>query len=129
VAAEIARRVGGELGLTVSGVNGRVVVVVPDGLPSASATLDALRSVRQQEPELLVLATPVCPDVAMDLIAAVVDETICVYRAEDVPSGRWYARDTRISDDDIRSLLRRPPPRPGTYHARVLRWARQAASS
>jgi predicted phosphoribosyltransferase len=125
VAAEIARQVSGELDVVRTagplrrasvppGVASRVAIVVNDGSASEKTTLAGLRAVRQQDPELLLLATPVRPEDRMGLVAAVADETICLGHQPELPAEPLLARRRTTS-----SALR----------ARLLRWARRAATT
>jgi predicted phosphoribosyltransferase len=144
VAAAVAQQVSGELdamhlvagerslrrhrGDAPPGVASRVAIVVHDGLASERTTLAGLRAVRAQDPELLLLATPVCPEDRAGLIAAVADETICLGQQPELPADRSYATDVRPADEEVRPLARRHTTS-SALPARLLRWARRAASA
>jgi putative phosphoribosyl transferase len=89
-------------------IEGRVVVVVDDGLATGVTAHAALRRLRRQRPYRLILAVPVCSPEAHDALAAEADTVVClsapqVFRAV----GRWYRDFTQLTDADVESALAR----------------------
>lgn len=87
-------------------IEGRVVIVVDDGLATGATMRAALRSVRRARPKRLVAAVPVgVPDTCAD-IARECDELVCLERPELLFAvGSWYQRFDQVSDGEVRALL------------------------
>ena len=87
-------------------VKGRAVVVVDDGLATGVSARAALRSVRAREPGRLVLAVPVGPVDAEDLMRADADDVVVVEAPPRLTAvGQWYADFTQTSDEAVLELL------------------------
>ncbi|UUU29165.1 phosphoribosyltransferase family protein [Streptomyces sp. CA-210063] len=87
-------------------VRGRTVIVVDDGLATGVTARAAVRAVRRQAPERIVLAVPVCSPEASDLLRAEVDEVVCLYRpAAFMAVGLWYEHFDQLSDRDVLAAL------------------------
>jgi putative phosphoribosyl transferase len=87
------------------------VVLVDDGLATGATMLAAVRAVRLQHPKRIVVAVPVASREARKELATAADEVICVH----VPYpfyavGEWYEDFDQVTDDEVRSLLRRFKP-------------------
>lgn len=89
-------------------VAGRDVLVVDDGLATGATARAALRSLREDKPQRLVLAVPVCPP---DAAASLSDEADDVIGLEQPPNfaavGQWYRDFDQISDEEVLELLER----------------------
>ena len=87
-------------------VQGRVVVVVDDGLATGVTARAALGALREQGALRLVFAAPVCATEPAAALHGAADEVICVRRLDDLISvGRWYDDFTQVSDDEVVALL------------------------
>ncbi len=89
-----------------SRIQGRVAIVVDDGLATGATMRAALRSARGQRPSRLVMAVPVGPPQSCSALAAEADEVVCLYQ----PSPFWavglhYERFQPPQDADIQHLL------------------------
>lgn len=92
-------------------VGGRSVVLVADGLTTGITARAALRHLRHQDPERLVLAVPVCGSDAADALRAEADEVICLHRPHRPRSvGEWYAEFAPVSDREVLDALRELHP-------------------
>jgi predicted phosphoribosyltransferase len=68
--------------------------------------LAAVRAVRSRSPARLVAAAPVADPAARALVAAAVEEFVCLATPEPFGHvGLWYADFHRPSDDEIRAML------------------------
>ena len=87
-------------------VNGRVVIVVTDGLASVPAMRAATSAVRRHRPARLVIALPAGTSQACRELRGDADEVVCPrslgpFRAV----APVYAEHPTVSSDDVRSLL------------------------
>ncbi len=106
-AAELRRRV--QLyrgGLPPVDVEGRVVIVVDDGVATGVTDTAALSALRKRNPRKLVLAVPVCPSSSLPELGEHADEVICQRMpARMISVGHWYRDFTQVSDEEVMSLL------------------------
>ena len=87
---------------------GRIAIVVDDGVATGATTRAALRAVRARNPSKLVLATPVAPPSTLASLSAEADETICLETHEDFGAiGYFYADFRQTSDAEVISILDR----------------------
>src|SRR5271165_7027463 len=87
---------------------GRVAIVIDDGVATGATMRAALRAVRARRPKKLVLATPVAPPSTLASLSAEADETICLETHEDFGAiGYFYADFHQISDGGVVSTLDR----------------------
>jgi predicted phosphoribosyltransferase len=96
-------------------VEGRVVVLVDDGLATGSTMRAAIAAVRRLGPARLVVAVPTAPSVTCQELRHEADEVICAstparFRAV----GLSYHQFPQVSDEEVRQLLRRARSAPVT---------------
>ena len=87
-------------------LEGKTVILVDDGLATGSTMRVAVESVRRHKPARIVVAVPVSAPDTRDMIAAEVDEMVCLaapmlFRAV----SEWYQRFDQTSDDEVQDLL------------------------
>jgi putative phosphoribosyl transferase len=93
---------------------GKTVIVVDDGIATGSSTRAALRGVRRQKPERLVLAVPVAPAESLEALRSEVDEIVCLETPEDFCAvGQFYRDFHQVSDDEVKAILRQEQPAEG----------------
>jgi putative phosphoribosyl transferase len=85
---------------------GRVVIVVDDGLATGATMVAALRFVRQRKPRLLVCAVPVASTTGITNVKDIADEVVIV----DVPEyfgavSQFYRNFAQVEDDEVAQLL------------------------
>lgn len=90
-------------------VRGRTVIIVDDGMATGSTMRAAVRALRQQEPEKILVAVPVGARETCASFAQEVD-TMCVCAITPEPFdgvGLWYRDFEQTSDEEVRQLLTR----------------------
>lgn len=90
-------------------LDGRVVVLVDDGIATGATVRAAAELVATAEPApaRVVVATPVGPRETVDQLAEVVDEVVVLQIPETFSAvGEWYADFTQVNDADVRALLK-----------------------
>ena len=105
--AELQRRVdayrGGRAALA---LEGRTVIVVDDGLATGVTARAALRSARSRHPKRLVLAVPVGPPDAAEIIGADADAVVVAETPTRLSAvGQWYDDFSQTPDDEVTRLL------------------------
>jgi putative phosphoribosyl transferase len=87
-------------------VRGRTVILVDDGLATGASMLAAIRALRQQQPDRIVVAVPTAAPETCEALKAEVDDVICAVTPEPFYSvGLWYENFSQTSDDEVRTLL------------------------
>lgn len=87
-------------------LNGQVVILVDDGIATGATMRAAISAVKQQNPQFVIVATPVSPPTAAREIHREVDELICLTSpAEFRAVGEFYDDFSATSDAEVRMLL------------------------
>ena len=109
--AEIERRRKRYLGNRVrSEVNGRVAIIIDDGIATGATTLAAIKAVRMRKPKELVLAVPVAPLDTIKKLHAEADAIVCLDTPREFGAIGYFYRDVpQVSDDEVIALLKRFP--------------------
>lgn len=86
--------------------DGRLAIVVDDGIATGASMIAALHSVRQRKPARLVCAVPVAPRDALRDIAPFADEVVCLEAESDFNAvGDFYRKFPQVSDDEVVACL------------------------
>ena len=86
----------------------RVVIVVDDGLATGATMLAALHSLRQRHPARLVCAVPVASPRALEQVAPLADEVVCLLAPDDFQAvGQYYRSFPQVEDEAVVALLAR----------------------
>ena len=107
--AEIERRRSAYLGgRPRAPIEGRIAIVVDDGVATGATTRAALRAARAGRPKSLVLATPVAPPDALEALRLECDDIVCLEVRSDFGAiGRFYADFSQIEDAEVVAILDR----------------------
>lgn len=94
-------------------LEGRVVVLVDDGLATGATMRAAVLAARQRQPSRIVVAVPVGARTTCREIGEMADEVVCVSMPEPFQAvGLWYQDFSQTSDEEVRFLLEAlPQPR------------------
>lgn len=87
-------------------VTGRTVIVVDDGIGDGNSMRDALKALRPARPDWIVVAVPVAPAQAQDLIGTAADEFACVERLQEAADVERCYRDFTVpTEAEVRRML------------------------
>jgi putative phosphoribosyl transferase len=87
---------------------GRTVIVVDDGLATGATMQVAIKAVREQHPERVIIAVPVASIEACRELGAQVDDIVCLQTPDPFHAvGAWYQDFTQTTDDEVIDLLDR----------------------
>jgi putative phosphoribosyl transferase len=88
-------------------LQGKVVILIDDGLATGSTMRAACAALRQQDPARIVVAVPVSAPQTCDEYRMGADEIICVITPEPFYGvGQWYEDFSQTTDQEVRDLLR-----------------------
>ncbi|MCO5398874.1 phosphoribosyltransferase [Ralstonia soli] len=91
-------------------VQGRIVIVVDDGLATGATMKAALHAVRQRHPQRLICAVPVASPDSLDDIRPLADEIVCLYAPPGFRAvGMYYADFPQVEDAEVRGALGTAP--------------------
>ncbi|SDY55396.1 Predicted phosphoribosyltransferase [Collimonas sp. OK242] len=87
-------------------LEGRVVIIVDDGLATGSTMLVAIKAAREAKAARIIVAVPVAASEGIRQIESQVDEAICLMTPEPFYAvGLWYDDFGQTSDDEVVELL------------------------
>lgn len=87
---------------------GRIVIVVDDGLATGSTMIAALHALRAKHPQKLICAVPVAPPETLTKVAPYTDEIICLESPDSFYSvGQFYQSFPQVSDEEVIALLKK----------------------
>jgi predicted phosphoribosyltransferase len=91
-------------------IEGRVVIIVDDGMATGATARAALQATRLRKPEKLVLAVPIAPAEILESLRDDADDVVCL--ADMIGAIGYYYEDFhQVSDDDVvRTLARFQSP-------------------
>ena len=98
-------------------VEGRIVIVVDDGLATGATMRAAVQALRQERPREIIVAVPTAAPSVCESFEGLVDRVVCA--ATPTPFlavGASYEEFAQTTDDEVRELLARAGP-----HARSAR--------
>lgn len=87
-------------------VAGRTVILVDDGLATGATMKAAVKALKLQSPERLVVAVPVgAPETCRELESSV-NELVCLWKPRPLFAvGEWYQDFSQTTDEDVIELL------------------------
>jgi predicted phosphoribosyltransferase len=99
-------------GRTAPELDGRIVILVDDGLATGATMLAAIAALRHKDPAKIVAAVPVCPPETLAEINRVADETVILFAPDWFRGvGQFYDDFAQLSDETVRLLLARAAER------------------
>ena len=89
-------------------LEGKIVILVDDGIATGATLNAAISSLRQQQPKAIVVATPVAPRSICKSLKKTVDKVVCLSTPEPFYAiGQWYVDFDQTSDEEVQHLLER----------------------
>jgi hypothetical protein len=87
-------------------VRGREVLLVDDGVATGLTSIAAARALRAQGAKRVVLAAPVCPAGADEVLGEEFAQVVCVLQPADLMAiGLWYLDFSPTTDEEVIRLL------------------------
>lgn len=103
-------------------VEGRVVIIVDDGIATGATAIAAARSMRNSGAKEVVLAVPVAPPDTVAALQGEFDAIVCPRIERDFWAiGQFYDDFRQVGDDQVKATLERFAARPETIEGRVRR--------
>lgn len=88
-------------------IEGRIAILVDDGLATGSSMRAAVEAARKLKPARIVVAVPVAPPSTAREMRRIADDVVCVATPEPFYSvGRFYEEFDQTTDEEVRELLR-----------------------
>jgi putative phosphoribosyl transferase len=89
-------------------IQGKVVILVDDGIATGSTMLAAIQAVRKLNPQKIVVAVPVVAKSSCEELKHHADELVTLLTPEDFGAvGQWYEDFSQVSDEEVIEYLRR----------------------
>ncbi len=87
-------------------VSQRTIILIDDGIATGSTLRAAIATLRQQQPECIVVAVPVAPPSTCNELKAEVDKVVCLITPESLCSiSLWYEDFSQTTDEEVCNLL------------------------
>lgn len=87
-------------------VQGRVVILVDDGLATGSTMKAAVQSVKALGPARIIVAVPVGARDTCEALTGLADDVVCAHTPEPFSAvGLWYRDFSQTTDEEVRELL------------------------
>ena len=89
-------------------VEGRVLIVIDDGIATGATLLAAVHLLRARKPKKIIIAAPVAPESTLEEIRKVADDVVALKTPYPFYAvGDWYHEFTQVEDDEVLKLLHR----------------------
>lgn len=96
-------------------LQGKTVIIVDDGLATGATMLAAIKSVKKEKAEKIVVAVPVSPQDTYEKIQEEVDEIVVLGTpAYFAAVGQFYVNFAGTEDEEVVELLRQATPKPSS---------------
>ncbi len=94
---------------------GRIVIVVDDGLATGASMIAALHAARARNPQRLVCAVPVAAADSLERVSALADEGVCLEVPEEFYAvGQFYRDFSQVEDSAVVAILAQRPKQRAT---------------
>lgn len=87
-------------------IKNQTIILVDDGIATGSTIKAAIATLKQQQPQAIIVAVPVAPEIVCQELATEVEQVICLSIPEPLHSiSLWYEDFSQTTDDEVRYLL------------------------
>jgi len=87
-------------------VEGKVIILVDDGLATGSSMRAAVAALRKRSPARIVVAVPVGSAQTCEEFAMEADEVVCARTPDPFYAvGLWYGDFSQLNDEEVRDML------------------------
>lgn len=87
-------------------MSGRTVIVVDDGIATGATIKAAIKGIRTQNPDKIIVAVPVAPPDVLYALQDLAEEVICVEKPEFLYAiGAYYRDFDQVTDDEVVFML------------------------
>ncbi len=87
-------------------LKGRTVILVDDGIATGSTMFAAIKSVKNQKAEKIIIAVPVAPPETIDKMEREVDEVVCLYAPRYFGAvGEFYQYFDQTTDEEVIDII------------------------
>ncbi len=87
-------------------LQGRVILLVDDGIATGASMFAALRALRAMGPTSCIVATPVAPPSTLAALEGEADRVICLQPEENlIAVGYWYEDFNQTTDEEVQACL------------------------
>lgn len=88
-------------------IEGRIAILIDDGLATGSTMRAAVEAVRGLNPSRIIVAVPVGSQEACEQLRQIADDAICLMSPASFSAvGQWYLDFSQTTDDEVRQLLK-----------------------
>lgn len=97
-------------GRTFKGLNlaGKILILVDDGIATGYTMLAAVKAVKTQKPQKIVIAVPVAAPDSLQMLQKEVNEAVCIMSPLNFAAvGQFYQSFPQVSDEEVQKLLRK----------------------
>ncbi|TMQ01218.1 MAG: phosphoribosyltransferase [Verrucomicrobia bacterium] len=89
-------------------LEGKIALIVDDGLATGATTEAAVRSVRNQKASQIIVAVPVASDNAVERLGRIADRVLALLVDPEFDAvGRYYRSFPQTTDEEVRAILTR----------------------
>jgi putative phosphoribosyl transferase len=87
-------------------VEGRIAILIDDGLATGSTMEAAVQAVRQRSPARVIVAVPVAAPETVERMQHIADEVVCVATPDPFQAvGLWYDDFAQMTDEEVLAML------------------------
>jgi putative phosphoribosyl transferase len=88
-------------------IKNKTVIITDDGIATGHTIYEAVKLIRQKQPEKIIVAVPVAPREAAEKIKHITDDFICPNIADNFYGvGQFYLEFNQVSDEEVTALVR-----------------------